>query len=77
MALQKMKILRTPAVFSSNFPFSEDLSNHCFFFSNFAKKFGSCTYIWVFTGAYYNRLLVFVRLAPSFRALSGKTENDI
>ena len=31
MVLQKRKILRTPAVFSSNFPFSEDLSNHCFF----------------------------------------------
>ena len=37
-----MKILRIPAVSSSNFPFSEDLSND-WFFRIFKKKFVSCT----------------------------------
>ena len=33
-----MKILRIPAVFSGNFPFFKDLSNHCFFRILFKKN---------------------------------------
>ena len=41
-----MKILRIPAVFSSNFPFFEDLSKPWFFSIFFLKKFVSSTYTW-------------------------------
>ena len=71
-----MKILRIPAVFSSNFPFFEDLSNPYFFFDFFKKKFVSSIYTWAI--AMLARL-DWKKYAPNFRAVSGKfkkLEND-